>query len=365
MTMGPAAATSALITDHHCTDNALFITWADKSLSLFHFIWLRDHCRCDVCGQPEVGRRALRLTDIDLGIRPLHVTLDTDNTILIEWPDQHVSRFPGTWLKRHAYDMHSRKRRLFKPVLWTGETRSRPPRMSYRETTENPVSFVQLLKTVRDIDLCFVEGAPDQPGIIEPFARQIGCIQESNFGRVQNLVIDSIGKSIANDVHALKPHTDEPYRASPPGLLLFHCIKTDVDGAGCSLFVDGFEAAQRLRTMNPAGFEALSHYRQCFRRHYAQEVDLVAEFPVISVDEFGHVVGVRVNDRVAAPLSIPENQVPVYYHGLQDFLGLTEDPERMMQCPLRPGDIAIFDNHRILHGRTKLSLKGKRWLQWV
>jgi len=32
---------------------------------------------------------------------------------------------------------------------------------------------------------------------------------------------------------------------------------------------------------------------------------------------------------------------------------------------LQPGDIAVFDNHRVLHGRTDLTVDGKRWLQWV
>ena len=36
-----------------------------------------------------------------------------------------------------------------------------------------------------------------------------------------------------------------------------------------------------------------------------------------------------------------------------------------MHRTLQPGDIAIFDNHRVLHGRTDLTVDGKRWLQWV
>ena len=47
------------------------------------------------------------------------------------------------------------------------------------------------------------------------------------------------------------------------------------------------------------------------------------------------------------------------------LLQLAEDDERILKKVLRPGDLAIFDNHRILHGRTNLTLKGRRWLQWV
>jgi hypothetical protein len=37
----------------------------------------------------------------------------------------------------------------------------------------------------------------------------------------------------------------------------------------------------------------------------------------------------------------------------------------MMHLTLQPGDIAIFDNHRVLHDRTDLTVNGQRWLQRV
>ena len=36
-----------------------------------------------------------------------------------------------------------------------------------------------------------------------------------------------------------------------------------------------------------------------------------------------------------------------------------------MHLTLKPGDIAIFNNHRVLHGRTDLTVDGQRWLQWA
>ena len=166
-------------------------------------------------------------------------------------------------------------------------------------------------------------------------------------------------------MHALKVHSDEPYRASPPGILLFHCIKTDLEGIGSSTFLDSFEIAERVREQDPDGFAALSSNPQPFRRHFDGDVDIITEAPVISVDEFGNVMGTRINDRVGAPLSIPAEQVPAWYRGFQRLLELAEDEQRILMRTLRPGDIAIFDNHRILHGRTRLNMSGERWLQWV
>jgi len=147
--------------------------------------------------------------------------------------------------------------------------------------------------------------------------------------------------------------------------MLFHCIQTDVTGGGSSIFLDGFEIAETLRTEDPEGFTSLTRNRQAFRRHFSDDVDLIAEFPVISLDEFDNICGVRINDRVAAPLSIPSGEIPVYYRGLRRLLELAEDSERMIRRSLQPGDIALFDNHRVLHGRTTLTVHGRRWLQWA
>ena len=182
---------------------------------------------------------------------------------------------------------------------------------------------------------------------------------------MQDLVVDQSKSSIANDIAGLKLHTDEPYRASPPGILLFHCVETDTTGGGSSIFMDGFEIAERLRIHDVRGFDALCCNIQSFRRHFKNDVDLIAEFSVLSIDEFGNLCGIRLNDRVAAPLGIAPAEVETYYRGLKYLLELAEEEEKALKLTLQPGDIAIFDNHRILHGRTELTLTGKRWLQWI
>lgn len=146
---------------------------------------------------------------------------------------------------------------------------------------------------------------------------------------------------------------------------MFQCIETDLTGAGSSIFLDGFEIAERVRAEDPEGFAALARHRQTFRRHFADDVDLIAEFPVIALDEFGNPTGLRINDRVAAPLSIPPEAVEVYYRGLRRLLELAEDDDLTIQRVLHPGDVVLFDNHRILHGRTELTMKGRRFLQWM
>ncbi len=363
MSGSPDAAKTLVDLDR--TGGGFQVTWADGGQSVFHAIWLRDNCRCPDCGEPATGRRKLRLTAIPGDLSSAKAILDERGDLGVTWPDGHESRYPAAWLRLHAYDQAARQARAFAPRLWNDEFRASPPTMKFADVDRGGAAFLEMLHHLRDSGLCFLRGAPAEAGTLEPFARKIGPVQESNFGLVQDLVVDETKRSVANRAIALKPHTDEPYRASPPGLLMFQCIETDLTGAGSSIFLDGFEIAERVRAEDPEGFAALARHRQTFRRHFADDVDLIAEFPVIALDEFGNLTGLRINDRVAAPLSIPPEAVEVYYRGLRRLLELAEDDDLTIRRVLHPGDVVVFDNHRVLHGRTELTMKGRRFLQWM
>ena len=345
-------------------DGVVELEWSDKHHNLFHPIWLRDNCRCAECGDPTIGYRSLYLTSLDLNLAP-HSLTSTPDQLDIIWGDGHESSYAASWLSEYSYDHSARSARAFKPEVWNDALRANPPGYDYFEIVDDDTKLLQMLQQVRDHGICFVHGAPAKSGVVEAFSQRFGFPQESNFGRVQDLVFNPEKRSIANDIKSLKPHTDEPYRASPPGILLFHCIANDQTGAGSSTFVDGFEIAERLRAHDAEGFHALCNNSHSFRRHFVDDVDLIAEFPLISLDEFANLCGVRINDRVAAPLLIPADQSEVYYRGLHYLLRQSEDPELILHLTLKPGDIAIFDNHRVLHGRSNLTVNGQRWLQWV
>jgi gamma-butyrobetaine dioxygenase len=350
-----------------CTNlgDRISITWQDGLQDIFHAIWLRDNCHCQQCGDPAIGRRTLRLSDLDLAVTIQFLQLGEADQLEITWSDNHQGLFKYSWLRQHSYGDTPRKHPTYQYSLWSEDFRNNVPAFEFNEVMGSPEALFEVLRVVRDHGLCYLKQAPLQSGALETFARMIGYPQESNFGCLQDLVIDKGKRSIANDVTALKPHTDEPYRASPPGILMFHCIETDVTGAGESIFVDGFAAAEQLRAEDAEGFKAITTNNQPFRRYFEGDVDLSTSFPVISVDKNNYITGVRINDRVAAPVSVDSNQIPQYYRGMQILLRFTEDKTNWIKHKLSPGDIAIFDNHRILHGRTRLSLNARRWLQWL
>ena len=346
--------------------DALRVTWKDGEAATFHFVWLRDNCLCEICGDPVIGKKDFRIVMMPVDIAPSAVEMASPTGLRVEWSnDGHVSHFESRFLRDHSYEEDARRARRFQPTLWDRAYLKVPPSRPYDEASGSDAAFYDALSTVREYGLCFLTGAPVEVGVLESFASRIGYIQENNFGRIQELTVDPAKRSVAFSDRRLVPHNDEPYRASPPGILLFHCIETSPEGGGQSEFVDAFKVAEILRQEDPEGFEVLASQRQAFRRHFDGDVDLQAEFPVISLDEFGSLAGVRINDRVAAPLSIAHQHVVPFYRAYRRLLELTGRADLTIARTLQPGDVAIFDNHRILHGRAGFDLKGPRWLRWA
>lgn len=59
-----------------------------------------------------------------------------------------------------------------------------------------------------------------------------------------------------------------------------------------------------------------------------------------------------INDRVAAPLVLPPDVIEPSYAAFAKLLRLCDRKEARIEIGLRPGDLMLIDNDRILHGRT-------------
>jgi gamma-butyrobetaine dioxygenase len=87
-----------------------------------------------------------------------------------------------------------------------------------------------------------------------------------------------------------------------------------------------------------------------------------ARAPVIETDVEGLVSGVRVNHRAlrAPPLAKAE----AWYEAYLDFYARLHASGARLERRLVPGDLVIFDNRRVLHGRSAYGgAIGERWLQ--
>ena len=72
----------------------------------------------------------------------------------------------------------------------------------------------------------------------------------------------------------------------------------------------------------------------------------------------------RINNRSAAPVvDVPFDAMQDFYAAYRRFAEILEDPAMEVTFKLRPGELFIVDNTRVLHARKAFSGSGARWLQ--
>ncbi len=91
---------------------------------------------------------------------------------------------------------------------------------------------------------------------------------------------------------------------------------------------------------------------------------LEAKRPLIQLSCDGAVIAVHYNSRSIAPLPLTAASAEPYYRAYRRLAEMIRDPRFALRFMLRAGDLVVFDNHRILHGRTAFeSARHPRHLQ--
>ncbi|RVU36863.1 DUF971 domain-containing protein [Hwanghaeella grinnelliae] len=345
---------------HHVTniearDDWATVTWSDGLTQSLYAPWLRDNAQDAETVHPGNGQRLIDVSDIPANPTFKSTELATDGTLAVTFePDGHSCRYAPDWLRRFAEPVAD----PFAPRLW--HESFTVPRFSYDAITTSTDVERQWLTAVARDGIALVTGAPTEPETVCAIAELFGFVRHTNYGRLFDVVSVENPTNMAFSAAGLMVHTDNPYRDPVPGLQLLHCLENESDGGG-SLFIDGFQAAERLRHEDPTAFHILATTWLPFRFRDAN-VDLQARAPLITVDDKDRVVTVRYNNRSIAPADIPASDLPDFYRAYRTFSGLLRNPETEAVLRLTPGDCVVFDNMRVLHGRKSFA-KGRRWLQ--
>ncbi len=188
-------------------------------------------------------------------------------------------------------------------------------------------------------------------------------MRETNYGRWFEVRAEVNPNNLAYTNLGLQAHTDNPYRDPVPTLQILACLENSVDG-GDSIVVDGFKVAERLKSESPHGFELLSKHCARFAYDGSTGVRLHAKRPMIELGPDGELIAIRFNNRSAAAFTdVPYGDMEDFYRAYRRFAELIEDPAMEVTFKLKPGELFIVDNTRVLHARKSFSGSGKRWLQ--
>mmetsp|Transcript_13206 Transcript_13206/g.32095 ORF Transcript_13206/g.32095 Transcript_13206/m.32095 type:complete len:581 (-) Transcript_13206:441-2183(-) len=200
-----------------------------------------------------------------------------------------------------------------------------------------------------------------------------------------------VGERHSNNVaytsSALCPHQDLAYYESPPGIQLLHCaaMGRGVSG-GESTLIDAMAAAHRLREIRPESFDCLVRCPATFvkqrdgacmtyrRPHIVLAEDGGEGGGGEGTSRFdGEIVAVYWSPPFEGPVCLPPGQVDRYYEAYADFERMlngdsdtangTDNHDELSRYAheftwehkLNPGEMLVFNNRRMLHGRCGFS----------
>jgi gamma-butyrobetaine dioxygenase len=226
----------------------------------------------------------------------------------------------------------------------------------------NEAVLYRALQDFIALGFLLVNETPTQADSILTIAERFGFVRTTNFGSFFEVYSRPDSTDLAYRPVALGPHTDNPYRTPVPGIQILQCLQNETSG-GLSTLVDSLAVAAQVQQEDPEGFALLSRIPVRFEYRDAS-THLVSVKPMVELDGEGRMTGVHYSPRLDdMPLMSQEDTVR--YHRARKRLGtLFEDPTYELRFRLNAGEMMMFDNNRVLHGRTAFNPEeGHRQLQ--
>jgi gamma-butyrobetaine dioxygenase len=87
----------------------------------------------------------------------------------------------------------------------------------------------------------------------------------------------------------------------------------------------------------------------------SKDAELYAQRPLIQLSVGGQVTAVHYNNRSIAPLELPAPETRRFYVAYRHFAALLRKSRFQLRTQLGAGHLVVFDNQRVLHGRTAFS----------
>lgn len=362
---------------------SLVLAWENGRESEFHYVWLRDNCRCPRCRSPQTRERVSFTGDIPLDVRPREAKRSPEGGIEVVWDhDGMRSVYPGEWLHAHRYMPEPAGNPAIEarpaPTPWDGALNDRVPTFAYDEITGSEEGLLAWIEALAEYGLVLARGVPTGPrpdldppgerspvrravraacGEVERFANHVACVRQDLFDSgTADMKVDASGYAQALTPIPLPLHTDVPCFDWPPGVLLLHCLQPAGTG-GESIFVDGFRIAERLRAERPRAFEVLSSVPVTFKLA-SPGAELVARERMLELDAQGRMRVFRFSVHEVQPLELPGDLVEPFYAAYHELCARMNDPANQVRFRLEKGDMWATHNHRVAHGRGAFSTGG-------
>ncbi|MFZ0499915.1 MAG: TauD/TfdA family dioxygenase [Steroidobacteraceae bacterium] len=320
-------------------------------------LWLRERCQDPAHLDPHTQQRLYdphRLPD-DLAL--VHAEQSGADRAWLVFSDGYSGEYE---LSRLAADFDLEDG-LPREMPWRGDLSLEAISVDGRALDTDEVRL-RSVRTFLTHGLVIIRNLTSDPEAILEVARRFGHVRETNFGRLFEVYSRPGSNDLAYRPVPLGAHTDNPYREPVPGIQLLHCLVNETTG-GWSTLVDSLSVAQALQAEDPEGLELLASLPVRFRFIDAHE-ELIERRPIVQRDVDGRITGVHYSPRLDYLPLLDRDTTRRFQRARRRMSELFADPRFELRFPLRAGELMMFNNSRVLHGRTAYDPnEGHRHLQ--
>ncbi len=325
----------------------LALDYGDGIAFTLHPLWLRERTQEKSAFDPVSRQRLFEPAGLDLDVAIDDITRSAAGRITILFSDGHAATFdPDRLIDEAALDRSNDG--LPAIVHWDRATEQQPP-VAFCDLDED-AGLLEAVTCFLQYGFVLIGDAPVAPGTLKTIAEKFGVIRRTNFGELFEIRTEPAAEDLAYTAQSLPPHTDNPYRRPVPGIQLLHALVNTADG-GLSTLVDGAYVVEALRQSAPEAFDILARTPVRFR--YEGPGAILEDWAaMIELDSAGGFRSIRFSSRVDYVPALPPGELDRYFAARQHFSRMLNDARFRHVFRLEAGMAVMFDNARLLHGRT-------------
>lgn len=339
-------------------DDYVKVNFQGKSLK-FPSVWLRDNCQCEQCFHKSAKSRILDLNAFNVNVKVKTLVQD-DTSVQVTWDDDHTSRYGLSWLKFRSFSPEDQlvyTSTLYRPdkTPWHGRDFQKIcSKHEYDGIVHSDDALYAWLHDLSTYGVALIQNTPNTDTALERIVERVGFIKRTHYG--VKFIVENVANTsnVAYLSSNLQMHVDLPYYEYCPGVNLLHCLVQTKSAGGENLLSDCLYTAKYMKEHNPDEYKLLTDTEVEWSDvgiEHGNEFFKLYRSPVICLDSRGEVK--RINFSVpqrGSHFPGPIETVKPWYkaHSLvyelsQNFAG---------KFKTKAGDILVFDNIRLLHGRN-------------
>jgi gamma-butyrobetaine dioxygenase len=320
-------------------------------------LWLREKTQDPAATDTLTQQRLFDSHLIDPDIELSSVESMSTNAAWLSFTDGHRALYQSDLILNEIQGTNSYP----EPVSWDCELNQDLIRHDWRQMT-NDYAFSEALTAYLKYGFIILSNVPNTPEQVLDVGAKFGYVKETNFGKYFEVYSKPEANDLAYRSVRLGPHTDNPYRDPVPGIQLLHCLVNETTG-GLSTLVDSIKVVDTLMSEDLSGYIMLKNTPVRFR-FVDKGIELTTQRAMIHTDETGKTLGVHYSPRLDSLPLLSASNAKAFHKARKRLAELFNHHDYELKFKLLAGELMLFDNSRVLHGRTSYDpTEGHRHLQ--